>query len=536
MNKFNIVFLSLILLSFNLFAKSLPSDAASSQVLRIATSSAGENSFIFTGLSGGGDHQNWQSFLWVPPMYFDENKKLQAGVFSEWKSNSEFTKWTFTIDSRAKFSDGSKLTAQDAKDTWEAMANPDSRNGRIVGYIGNVKGFEAARNKKTEKISGIVANGSKVVVNLNNPDPIFHWRISTAHMNIVKGSQAKKSFDYWKPRNKPAYSGPYMLTKYNPDQNTATFTPNPNWWMDEGPYLDKITFQFVNDGDTLSAMFQNNQIDLSMQQPSPILKKIMPDVFEPAPRIGFNSFWFNVSAKPTDDPLVRKALVLAVNPFEIYKAAFPKSQFESLMPRQFMDPNLQCYDDSIVYYNYDPDAARAALKASSYGGASNLPKLRVTPRATWPPLKRGMEYAMEQWRKVLGIVNVEFKDRPKNFGADEKKVNVSRDDVAARFPDPAVYVFKGTHSTGPIASGSMMRAYNNSKIDILLDEAMMVEPTHPKRCALAHEAQRLFLNDWPMIILGKPLESINRRSYVKNVFSGPDIARHATWKIYIAKH
>ena len=163
------------------------------------------------------------------------------------------------------------------------------------------------------------------------------------------------------------------------------------------------------------------------------------------------------------------------------------------MPRQFMDPNLQCYEDGIVYYDYDPDAARAALKASSYGSASNLPKLRVTPRATWPPLKRGMEYAMEQWRKVLGIVNVEFKDRPKNFGADEKKVNISRDDVAARFPDPAVYVFKGTHSTGPIASGSMMRAYKNPKIDMLLDEAMMVEPTHPKRCALAHEAQRLFL-------------------------------------------
>ena len=39
---------------------------------------------------------------------------------------------------------------------------------------------------------------------------------------------------------------------------------------------------------------------------------------------------------------------------------------------------------------------------------------------------------MEQWRKVLGIVNVELKDSPKNFGADEKKVKISRDDVAAR--------------------------------------------------------------------------------------------------------
>jgi hypothetical protein len=32
--------------------KALPSDAADQQVLRIATSSSGENSFIFTGLSG----------------------------------------------------------------------------------------------------------------------------------------------------------------------------------------------------------------------------------------------------------------------------------------------------------------------------------------------------------------------------------------------------------------------------------------------------------------------------------------------------
>ena len=111
----------------------------------------GENSFIFTGLSGGEDHQNWQSFLWVPPMYFDENKELQPGVFNKWESNSDFTEWTFNIDSRAKFSDGTKLTAQDAKDTWEAMANPDSRNGRIVGYIGNVQGFADAREKKTDK-------------------------------------------------------------------------------------------------------------------------------------------------------------------------------------------------------------------------------------------------------------------------------------------------------------------------------------------------------------------------------------------------
>ena len=33
--------------------------------------------------------------------------------------------------------------------------------------------------------------------------------------------------------------------------------------------------------------------------------------------------------------------------------------------------------------------------------------------------EKRMEYAMEQWRTVLGIQNVEFKDKPQNFGSDE---------------------------------------------------------------------------------------------------------------------
>ena len=171
-------------------------------------------------------------------MYFDENKELQPGVFTKWESNSEFTEWTFSIDPRAKFSDGSKLTAQDAKDTWEAMANPDSRNGRIVGYIGNVQGFEDAREKKTDTISGLIVEGSTLRVKLKNPT---QFSLANFHCTYecVKGGQAKSGFDYWKPQNNPAFSGPYVLSQYNPDQNTATFTPNDNWWMDEGPYLKR---------------------------------------------------------------------------------------------------------------------------------------------------------------------------------------------------------------------------------------------------------------------------------------------------------
>ena len=52
--------------------------------------------------------------------------------------------------------------------------------------------------------------------------------------------------------NSPAVSGPYILTAYDPDAGTAALAPNPNWWMDEGPYLDTIEFRFVPDQQVLT--------------------------------------------------------------------------------------------------------------------------------------------------------------------------------------------------------------------------------------------------------------------------------------------
>ena len=56
---------------------------------------------------------------------------------------------------------------------------------------------------------------------------------------------------------------------------------------------------------------------------------------------------------------------------------------------------------------------------------------------------------MEMWRQNLGITNIEFKVKPDEFGEDEKKLNLLRDDVVTRFPDAATYLWTGTSSQGP---------------------------------------------------------------------------------------
>ncbi len=513
-------------------AVALPADAAPEQVLRIATGSTGANSFTFYPMTGGGDHQSWMPLVWTPPLYFDVNSELQPGVFNSWEGNEDNAEWVFGIDPRAQWSDATPITAAQVKRTWELMANPLSEQGRIPQYIGNVEGFDAVRSQEADEITGIeVLDDLTLKVTLKKPDAIFHWRIATTHMNPVKAEQVDENFTWWLPENNPASSGPYTLESYDPDLGEASMVPNPNWWMDEGPYLERITFQFVPDQNTGAAMVQSDQVDMVMAGLPLALKDQFPDYFRPIKAIGFNAFWIAATVEPTDDINVRKALILSVDLDAVFQAAHPEGG--AVQPTQLLDPNVSCYDTEKSWYPYDPEAAQAALAESSYGSAENLPKLRVTPRADSPYLNRALEAVIEFWRQNLGITNIEFKTRPDEFGDDAELVNLSRDDVVIRFPDGATYAWVGMHSAGPIARGSMLKGYKNPEVDALLDGALGLSPDDPQRCALTQQAQELFMNDYQGIFFSIPESYGSVRARVKNFDRGPDVGLIAPWKIYM---
>jgi peptide/nickel transport system substrate-binding protein len=509
----------------------------------VATGSTGSSSFTFTPLQGGGDQQNWQTLMWMPPMYFDVNRELQPGIFESWESNGEYTVWTFRVDPRAKWSDNTPVTANDVKGTWELMANPLTEHSRSTGYLGNVEGFGAVRNEGAGDMTGLViVDDHTLQVTLTNPDPVFHWRIATTHLNPVKIEQAADAAEtFWLPENSPAVSGPYMLSSYDPDRAEAQMIPNPNWWRDEGPHLTEINFRFVPDQQIVSALVENNEVDVSLAQLPLALADQYPDFFRKHDAIGFNTFWMNVSAEPTNDVNVRRALTHAVNFEEVFLAAYPGG-VGAERATQIVDLDLPCHETEREWYGYDPAAAQAALAESSYGSAAALPRIRVTPRGNYPPLQRALEAILEFWRVNLGITNVEFRGQPDEYGPDMGKINVSRDDVVIRFPDTATYLWTAAHSEGPIAhvsdteGGGMLNGYANPEVDALIEEALLVPIEDDARCQLSLQAQRLFMDDYPLFLLADEGLYLNAQGYVQNYAKGPDTTLIEPWRIYIAEH
>ncbi len=515
--------------------------AQDEQVLRIATGSSGVANFSFQILSAGGDQQNWITFQSVPPLYFDVDFNLQTGYFNDWSHNEDGTVWTFSVDPEARWSDGTGITAQQVIDSWQVQAAPLNSVGRIRTYLGNVAGFAEAREMAAEdamtvEVSGLSAlDDATVQVELVLPDPVFFWRIATAHMAIARAEDVlEHGFnEFWKPENNPIVNGPFILTSFDADQPSAELTPNPEWWKD-GPLLDSVSFIFVPDQQIVGTMALNDQIDASLAAAPSVLRAQMPDYFRQFDAIGFNTFWMQPTREPTNDPKVREALIKSVDWNAVFQAAFP-IEGSGVMTTQTLDDIVTCQNADATGYPYDVEGAQAALAESSYGSAENLPKLRVTPRGSNEFNNRALQAVIEFWRQNLGIENVEFQQDPNSFGDDFDKINLSRDDVVIRFPDAATYMWAAGHSSGPVASSSMLNGYHNEALEAAVDEALTLAPDDPRRCELALEAQAQYEGDYVIMHFGKPLRTANAREHVKEYYSGPDVSVIEPWKIYIER-
>lgn len=515
----------------------LPADAAEEQVLRIQTGSGGAGEFRFQPLSGGDAMEYWVSLWFLPPMYFDVDLNLQPLIFESWESNEDFTVWTFTIDSRAQWSDGTPITAAQVKGSWEIMADPLAENTRIADYMKDVEGFGDVLSLAATEAPGLVAVDERTLeVRLVASDPVFHWRVATIHMTPVKAEEVREDIgSFWRPENNPASSGPYRLESWDPDGGTAVMGKNPNWWLGEGQYLDRIEFRDVTDEGTIILMVRNEEVDIVHPDRvmPPDMEAEYPGLFRPVVNFGYDSFWLTAQAEPTNDINVRKALILSVDQNAVFQAAFPQGAGTPL--DQLLDPDLPCRDETGTWYPYDPEAARTALAESSYGSAENLPTLRVTPRGERPELNRALEAVIESWRQNLGISNVIFETQPEGFGPDESRINLIRDDVLVRFPDSATYMFVAAYSTSDIPS-NRMGGYANPEVDALIDEALQTPPDDPLRCELAIEAQRLFRDDYHALIFGDESATLNAREYVQGYERGPDRSFIEPWKVYLAAH
>jgi peptide/nickel transport system substrate-binding protein len=493
------------------------------QELRVATAATED----WSPLRGGGSVFRWNSIWGASPMYFTPAGEIVPYVFASWNSNADATEWMFEIAPNAVFSDGSPITAADVKGSWELNAMPLTKNQRVAQVLSTVAGYDAITAGTATDLPGVVVTGERsLTVTLSQPDPIFYQKLANHIAPIVKVDRVRAAdgneiLEWWHPDNDPVVSGPFRPELINLDTGEAVFVPNENFFI-AAPKLAAIRFQAIDDPVAATALLKSGELHMHGELSGPEVVRELGADFLSGPEIPTGQhFWFHVNREPTNDVNVRKALIMAVDRSKMLEVAFPDGphlaadQILNAVPG--VDPDFEAFP-------FDPEAARAALAASSYGSAAALPKIQLVGISN-PATEVTAQYIVEQWRQNLGIEAVDMKPQIDSYaGPDQNTVQVFRDDVGTRVPDAISYLSGSILSSSGNATGKL-GGYKNDEVDRLLTEGAQLSVDDPQRDENARAAQRLFREDWAFI----PWYHIVQSKWAMPMIDGAD--KNLDWQI-----
>ncbi|MCX6430804.1 MAG: ABC transporter substrate-binding protein [Actinobacteria bacterium] len=162
-----------------------------------------------------------------------------ASIASKWSVNAGATQFTFTIDPKAKFSDGTKVTSADVLFSLNRVknikGNPSSLMAGITVAAPDASTVVLTTEKATPQVLAIVTSPSLGIVNSKVVK-------ANGGSDAEDASTSDKALAYLTSAS--AGSGPYMLKSFSLTTE-VDLVKNPNFWGADKPAYDKIIFRNV---------------------------------------------------------------------------------------------------------------------------------------------------------------------------------------------------------------------------------------------------------------------------------------------------
>jgi len=316
-----------------------------------------------------------------------QTSALLPAVASSWDASANVTVWTFHLRADAKFSNGTPVTAQDFKFTWERLFTSVSAGWAGV-LLRDVKGTAALAAGKAEHLSGVVArNRTTLVVKLTAPFADFPSMVADPCLApLPRGllSTATKARQF---RNAPVGNGPFMLAEPWNRKSTFSLAPNPDY-SGTAPRIAGITFTVIEDPAAAYAQFQAGKLDVA-DFPAASLAEVeaaygtSADGFTaepghqvvPGPTAGVVYCTFNTKKAPLNDVLVRRAFSLALDRTRL-AATVPPPTMVLTQATDMLSPGVPGYvPGQWLYAQLDLAQAEALLTEAGYPGGAGLPEI-----------------------------------------------------------------------------------------------------------------------------------------------------------------
>lgn len=229
--------------------------------------------------------------------------RIVGHVAKSWTVSPDNLSYTFKLEPDVRFHDGSPLTAEDVRASFERMRNPPP-------------GVTSVRQNLFADVKLIrVIDPTTIVFSLVAPNPAM-LTVFANPWNCLYSAK-KLAQDPLYPAKTVMGSGPFKLAEFTPGTRLV-YEKFPGYFRKGRPYLDRLEFAIVSNAGVVPAL-SSGQIEADFFTFSaPLVQQIAKvrgeqTVFDSAPMSTQSFVAFNARRKAMADVRVRRALSLAID-------------------------------------------------------------------------------------------------------------------------------------------------------------------------------------------------------------------------------
>jgi peptide/nickel transport system substrate-binding protein len=291
--------------------------------------------------------------------------KIEPWLADSYEWSSDLKTLTLKLHPNVKWSDGQPLTAKDVVFTFDLLK-------KTPGLLGN--GINAV-NDKSGYVSSVEAVDDQTVK--FNFSKVFTPGIHDIVTQVIVPEHIWKDIqDVSKYTNdNPVATGPFIGVS-NFTAQSYQIEKNPNYWQAGKPYINALRMDAYAGNDPTTVAFINGVIDygawFQIDPQNTVLNKDPTNLHHVAgagPGTGI-MFMLNTTVKGLDDPIVRKAISMALNRPEMMAIVMGPSGYKNdITGLNFAFNSWKPSDLSTLgpdWLAYDPDAANKMLDDAGY--------------------------------------------------------------------------------------------------------------------------------------------------------------------------
>jgi len=409
------------------------------------------------------------------------------GVAESWDVSDDGLQYTFHLRD-CTWSDGVSITAEDVVYSWLRELNPATGGPYAWFPCMFLKGASEynASEAGPEAVQIRALDEKTFQMDLIGPLPYVLGALCHYAFAIVPEHTIKEFGDKWILPENFVGNGPFELAEWLP-QEYIKLTKSDTYWDKDNVKLDEAYFYASDDANTMYNMYLKDEIDWIENIPQEQLTSAsLRTDYHVAPMLSTYYYEFNMEADPVDDPLVRKALAMAVDREALVENITQAGQ----IPSWGIVPPMPGYDGLEFPEEFNVEKAQELLKQAGYPNGSNFPSLELLYN-TSDSHKNIAEFIQQQWKENLNInvtlVNQEWATYINS--TIEKDYQVARAGWVGDYQDPNSFL--DMFLTG----GSMNDiSYNSAEYDALIKKAATMD-AGKERFDTFREAENLLINE-----------------------------------------